>query len=209
MRIIGFPTATPTADDYFLMDSVEDGARAVSATQLANALFAMANQVSGSGGTPVGEIISYMGVSAPTNYLICDGAEYNIEDYPLLSQHFLDHFGSVDHFGGDGEVTFAVPDLRGEFLRGTGTATRNSGSGSAVGDHQQATIIQNSRTNVSNVLVYTNKTDAHIGNYDKVYTNATGIYEVTGTFKNSEVGAALTVSTRPTNTSVLYCIKYQ
>lgn len=71
-------------------------------------------------GTPVGEIISYMGTISPPNYLICDGAEYQISDFPYLTHHFIENFGTVNYFGGDGKLTFAVPDLRGEFLRGMG-----------------------------------------------------------------------------------------
>lgn len=67
-----------------------------------------------SAGTPVGDIMAYMGTTPPENYLTCDGAVYNIADYPYLSQHFADNFASANFFGGDGETTFAVPDLRGE-----------------------------------------------------------------------------------------------
>lgn len=47
----------------------------------------------------------------------------------------------MNFFGGDRVTTFAVPDLRGEFLRGSGTATRNTGRGAAVGVHQNLTQI--------------------------------------------------------------------
>ena len=75
---------------------------------------------------PVGSVISYMGMTAPDNYLICDGTTYNISDYPFLADHIKNNFGSYNYFGGDGTTTFAVPDLRGEFLRGTGN---NGGTG--------------------------------------------------------------------------------
>ena len=38
--------------------------------------------------TPVGSIISVMGNNAPLHYLICDGSEYNIEEYPELAKYF-------------------------------------------------------------------------------------------------------------------------
>lgn len=60
--------------------------------------------------TPVGHIISHMGIKAPSHYLICDGTEYNIADYPHLAQHFIDNFGRVNRFGGDGIDTFCVPN---------------------------------------------------------------------------------------------------
>ena len=60
---------------------------------------------------PVGSVISYMGMTAPDNYLICDGTTYNISDYPFLADHIKNNFGSYNYFGGDGTTTFAVPDL--------------------------------------------------------------------------------------------------
>ena len=70
------------------------------------------NTQSGIEDTPVGHIMFYMGASAPKHYLVCDGSEYNITDYPYLSQHIEDGFGAFNHFGGDGIDTFAVPNLQ-------------------------------------------------------------------------------------------------
>ena len=61
--------------------------------------------------TPVGHILTHMGTKAPKHYLMCNGTEYNILDYPYLAQHFKDEFGSYNYFGGDGTTTFAVPKL--------------------------------------------------------------------------------------------------
>lgn len=61
--------------------------------------------------TPIGTIIPYIGKTAPADYLACDGAEYNITDYPDLSSFITTQFGSVSFFGGDGTKTFAVPNL--------------------------------------------------------------------------------------------------
>ena len=61
--------------------------------------------------TPVGHIISHIGTTAPKHYLICDGSEYNITDYPYLAQHIQNSFNIVNYFGGDGVNTFAVPSL--------------------------------------------------------------------------------------------------
>lgn len=67
---------------------------------------------SGPDGNPIGTIISFMGTTAPKDYLVCDGAEYNVSDYPKLAALFAEQFGEANHFGGDGAATFAVPDLR-------------------------------------------------------------------------------------------------
>lgn len=161
--------------------------------------------------TPVGHIIAHMGTVAPKHYLICDGTEYNIEDYPYLAQHIEDNFGSISYFGGDGETTFRVPDLRGEFLRGTGTATRNTGSGAAVGQHQHP-------TQLARIQNYENKTIAmNVGpsgwssNYcDSSVTvhNSIRYYKDVG-IQNTSGGSSSVITARPTNTSVLYCIKYE
>lgn len=130
---------------------------------------------SGISDTPVGHIMAVMGKVAPKHYLMCDGNNYNIADYPYLSQYITTQFGAVNHFGGDGTTTFAVPDLRGEFLRGTGVNQHaNQTSGLDVGEHQDATLTTSS-------------------------ANGTLVAGSTST-KYSAV---------PTNTSVLYCIKYE
>jgi hypothetical protein len=67
---------------------------------------------------PVGNIISFMGTKAPNGYLVCDGTELEISKYAKLAAHFEEQFGTKNHFGGNGTTTFAVPDLRNEFLRG-------------------------------------------------------------------------------------------
>lgn len=162
---------------------------------------------------PIGNIISFMGNNAPKDYLICDGSEYNIADYPLLVQHFVDEFGSANYFGGDGENTFCVPDLRGEFLRGTGTATRNTGSGSAVGKHQDAT----SHLWIANYSDGVLQTHPPTANSAMQSSNHDTTVQASGYFRNfkcdipgtESYNKPSTYTSRPTNTSVLYCIKYQ
>lgn len=76
------------------------------------------NEETGIEDTPVGHIISFMGMTPPKHYLLCDGAEYNIVDYPILAGFIYTQFGVYNYFGGDGIDTFAVPNLIGEYLRG-------------------------------------------------------------------------------------------
>lgn len=175
------------------------------------------NSKNGIEDTPVGHIIAHMGNNAPKHYLICDGKEYNIVDYPYLAQHFEDEFGSINYFGGDGIVTFAVPDLRGEFLRGSGTAVRNTGSGANVGEHQEPTehlgvyLSTTPRFGVrmnpnSNHTYYTSEEQMH---YDKSIKKSNGYYSISGTGSSSTSNHAGIFTSRPTSTSVLYCIKYE
>ena len=179
--------------------------------------------------SPVGSIINFMGTRAPSHYLICDGSIYNIADYPVLANHFLEQFEMVNYFGGDGETTFAVPDLRGEFLRGSGTAERNTGSGEEVGVHQDATEIPhiNRRTypNGTSLLWFdglkmSKNNDFAPKNQDVSFRQLPSQGQIwQGTFSastnnNASSGwnmqfASTSFTSRPTNTSVLFCIKYE
>ena len=162
---------------------------------------------------PVGHIISHMGTVAPKHYLVCDGAEYPIADYPYLVQHIKDNFGSVNYFGGDGTITFAVPDLRERFLKGSDSAGENEeaglpnitgtfsvmGNGGSTGNMNVDTasgafyrIARNGWKDVFSTSMNANQT--YYAGFDASKSNA--MY-----------GKSSTVT--PTNTSVLYCIKYE
>lgn len=158
-------------------------------------------------GTPVGEIISYMGTIAPPNYLICDGTVYQIADYPILAQHFADNFGSKNYFGGDGETTFAVPDLRGEFLKGTNADEipgihQDEGLPNITGEILD--ILSQGTTGVfskepGNYKVSASTSSSSSAWFSKITLNAKN--------KNSIYGNSEHVT--PNNTSVIYCIKYK
>lgn len=162
------------------------------------------------GYTPVGTIISVMGTSAPTNFLACNGQTVNIADYPVLANYFLEQFGQVNKFGGDGTTTFGIPDLRGEFLRGTGTNSHaDGGNGAAVGSHQGA-------TELPNIFLYSDGTTYTIASRfdsDGFYPQNTDKWGAASTkYANVNISSMGDYSdreafyVRPTNTSVLYCI---
>lgn len=164
---------------------------------------------------PVGHILSQMGKTAPKHYLICNGATYNIVEYPHLSQYIKDQFGTFNFFGGDGTTTFAVPDLRGEFLRGTGTATRDSGTGLEVGSHQESTSLPYmGHWAGSGVTAYTDTATRGLGatNIEKEKNNSIGVWVNTAYTlrqQSSDKNITTVFNIRPTNTAVLYCIKYE
>ena len=169
--------------------------------------------------TPVGSIISVMGNNAPLHYLICDGSEYNIEEYPELAKYFEIEFGKANQFGGDGITTFAVPDLRGEFLRGTGSnGHENQGSGADVGIHQDATvhrgIVTNSKgdgyTRIATQDIRNPNENGDITSINPDYEYQPGDWENALSISWDRTGGhARNFNSRPTNTSVLYCIKYE
>jgi microcystin-dependent protein len=83
-------------------------------------------------GTPAGTVITVAMNTAPTGYLKANGAVVSRSTYAALFAAIGTTFGA-----GDGSTTFALPDLRGEFIRGwdDGRAVDSGRSfGSAQGD---------------------------------------------------------------------------
>lgn len=162
----------------------------------------------GPDGNPIGTIISYMGLTAPEDYLICDGSSYNIADYPSLAKFFKEQFGTENHFGGDGETTFAVPDMRNLFLRGYHGEAEEQLSGE-IGVKQEATKQANVYTSADMLfagVVPSGSTNVSAsGTADTLHTTETfmrvaklsmGDYSIPGLY-----------TARPVNMAVLYCIK--
>lgn len=159
---------------------------------------------------PVGTIISLMRKTAPEGYLICDGRELNIADYPALSTMFEEEFGSKNIYGGDGITTFAIPDLRNEFLRGYYGDKEEQLSGE-IGIHQDPTEIPNVLTTGSgNFDIYADPSNSknNFINADETIDQTIYDYWAKGNKAGSTWTATLRYTTRPTNVAVLYCIKY-
>ena len=157
--------------------------------------------------SPIGVVSAYMGTTAPGNYLLCDGTTYNITDYQELADHIKNNFGSYNFFGGDGTTTFAVPDLRGEFLRGTGTNSHaNQGNGANLGTHQDATNHRSSYLySDSDVIAVYGPRGTSITNADSSINSTSG-HKFTGSSYTASASYSFYTS-RPTNTSVNFIIK--
>ena len=172
------------------------------------------NNINTTSSTPTGTVISYMGNNAPNGYLKCDGSTYNISEYQILANQIKSEFGSFNYYGGDGTTTFAVPNLQGEFLRGYSSSSDVSKtvgvSTTDVGVHQDGTWISNNYSSYGWVAtVYKNSEVLPSSNYE---TNAkygsNGIVYVGGSKASEYAQQPYQIQVRPTNTSVLYCIKY-
>lgn len=83
-----------------------------------------------SGEIMAGQIVFCAGNSIPNGYLECNGATVSRTTYATLFAAIGSTYGP-----GDGATTFALPDLRGEFLRGADRG-RGVDSGRAVGSGQ-------------------------------------------------------------------------
>jgi microcystin-dependent protein len=65
---------------------------------------------------PSGAVMPFAMATAPTGWFSCDGSVISRTTYALLFAAIGTTFGA-----GDGSNTFAIPDLRGRFVRSTGT----------------------------------------------------------------------------------------
>lgn len=169
----------------------------------------------GPDGNPIGTVISYMGKTAPKDYLVCDGQLLDISKYLDLANFFEIEFGAKNHFGGDGVNTFAVPDLRNMFLRGYHGEAEEQLS-EDVGARQEGTIhpniyIGSSVTDYNPVIQAMGESpqiDSNVQNIDTIIKsstkrrNASMMSEV-----YDQVETPITYTSRPVNTAVLYCIK--
>lgn len=147
----------------------------------------------GGGGVPTGSMLPYGGTTAPSGWLLCDGAEVSRSDYASLFAAIGTSFGS-----GDGSTTFNLPDLRGEFLRGwdnsrgrdPDAATRTGGD--AVGSTQEDEFM--SHTHTTSAGYSNNKGRVGSDNRHLVFSGHT-----TGATGGNE--------TRPKNVAVNFIIK--
>ena len=163
--------------------------------------------------TPAGTIITFGGTTAPTGYLACQGQEVLISAYSALYAAIGTAWGSASTPASH----FKLPDLRGAFLRGTGShgtsnmANGNDFAGPSVGDFENDQFQGHKHAAGGS------------GPQEFVYNRGgSGVYEISsGTTNNfdrtsSPVGEAAESSngtprvgdeTRPFNAGILYCIK--
>jgi len=109
---------------------------------------------------PAGMVTMFAGATAPTGYLLCDGALINRADYPALFQAIGITWGA-----GDGSNTFQLPDFRSRFPVGKGAATW-SDSLNEKGGSKDATLPQHSHPGTSH---------SHANNHQhpQIYTEPT------------------------------------
>lgn len=159
---------------------------------------------------PVGHILSYMGTKAPENYLVCDGSEYNIADYPQLATQIEENFGKPNHFGGDGITTFKVPNLTNKFLKGTLEAGIDEEAG--LPNITGSMYVTGNGSHGSNMSAWGDGAfySIHRSGYRDAYTdgsntNASYYVGLNAARSSAVYGKSDTVT--PENTSVLFCIK--
>jgi microcystin-dependent protein len=149
---------------------------------------------------PTGAVIPFAMNSAPSGWLAADGSAVSRTTYAALFAAIGTTYG-----GGDNSNTFTLPDLRGIFVRGTGSQTISGITYSGT--------------------LGTKQNDAMQGHYHNILTNTTGagsspLLKAGAVGAVSVVGATTIVTdgtngqprvgaeTNPANIALLYCIKF-
>lgn len=158
---------------------------------------------------PAGMIMTFAGTSAPTGWLACQGQAVSRTTYATLFTNIGTTWGS-----GDGSTTFNLPDLRGMFLRGTGTNATGSSSGAvgpSVGAYAADTYLNHSHAITDPGHVHTvglasaSNISAASGQVNNKVDNGSSSSATTGiTVNTSTTGGT---ETKPKNYGVLYIIK--
>jgi len=143
---------------------------------------------------PAGAIMPFAMNSVPTNWLACDGAAVSRATYANLFTAI-----GVVYGAGDGSTTFALPDLRGYFLRGSGTnadGTVGAAFGTKQADAFQGHIHPYTLMNASGFVF-------SAGTGGQIVGSNTGLPVTDGANGTPRTAA----ETRPKNIAMLFCIK--
>lgn len=136
--------------------------------------------------------------SAPAGWLKCNGATVNRTTYAALFAVIGTTFGA-----GDGATTFALPDLRGEFVRGLDDG-RGVDTGRGMGSAQAGSTGPHDHYTRAGAGVVS---DNYGGSGADYGTNSSNLAVSTdGT--TATTGPGIGAETRPRNVAMLACIKY-
>ena len=148
-----------------------------------------------SGGIPAGAVMPFAMNSAPAGWLAADGTAVSRSTYAALFAAISTTYGA-----GDGSTTFALPDLRGYFVRGVGVAGQNGA---------------NSDGTVSGAfgVKQADELKSHAHTYSDAGVSQTGLAGGPTPFANTGTTSRTTdatggTETRPKNIAMLYCIKF-
>lgn len=146
-------------------------------------------------------------VPEPYGWMVCDGSALNASQYPELYAVLGDLYGSS---GSGSSLTFNLPDLSGQFLRGIGTdssSTENrtaapGGTANGVGSTQKDALQTHQHA-------YNEPFGASPGDSGAAFASIQSAF--TGAPEQGTGPSTVKVSsseTRPTNVFVYYLIKY-
>lgn len=203
----GFKTAIAQQRDYLAGLLGTDGTPAT-----ARAALGAASSSDLSGAVPTGALMHFAGSAAPTGWIKANGALLSRTTYAALFAAIGTTFGA-----GNGTTTFALPDLRGEFMRGWDDA-RGVDAGRVFGSWQVGQNLSHTHsgtadsagahTHATNVAQYGSGSSGGVGAGDS--SNGVGITSgSSGSHTHPlSIGASGGTEARPRNVALLACIKY-
>ena len=172
-------------------------------------------------GVPVGTILAHAANTPPTGFLECNGSNISRSTYATLFSAISTTFGV-----GDGSSTFALPDLRGQFIRGwanTGSTDASRVFGSTQTDQNKNHTHTTDTTSLTGGIRKISEGFGAGGSATGVFTKtADGNNTITGSSSTSPVGGVdfdgthtHTISSsgggteaRPINLALMYIIKF-
>jgi microcystin-dependent protein len=155
---------------------------------------------------PTGAVMAFAMNSAPSGWLAANGNEYSkTGTYAALFAVIGSIYGETNGTGGTGTTHFRVPDLRGYFVRGSGTNLDATVSGT-FGAKQTDAFQGHRHSLLANTLLI-NSASANWtqGGFPNVSNTTTGIGDPSTDGTNGTPRTAN--ETRPRNIAMLYCIK--
>jgi microcystin-dependent protein len=169
---------------------------------------------------PSGAIMAFAMNGAPTGWLAANGSAVSRTTYSNLFAAIGTTYGA-----GDGSTTFALPDLRGYFVRGSGTNSDGTASGT-FGAKQAASLLNHTHSgttadpSANHTHGYT-RYNTLLNNVSTLAGTANGIWQNTTTVQTGTISANHTHSfttgnpstgggseTRPRNIALQAIIKY-
>jgi microcystin-dependent protein len=205
--------ATPIVSNIVTADIVDAN---VTTAKIADGAVTQAKLNSSVTLVPTGAIIPFAMNTAPSGWLAANGSEVSRTDFAALFAAIGTTYGA-----GNGSTTFTLPDLRGYFVRGSGTNNDGVTSG-AFGAKQADGVISHthSGTTGNDSPDHTHPAAGLAGSWgggDGVggpaqFTQSTGNTQGASTrhqhpFTTTSQSPAGGTETRPRNIAMLYCIK--
>lgn len=179
---------------------------------------------------PVGTIQAFAFNRIPNGWMICDGRSLD----PEVHSELFRAIGTT--FGGDGKISFAIPDLRGRFIRGWSTPKGDIDKVRQFGS-EQSDALQNHQHqfNVNKILINSSGEHSHTARASTIEiregvlssvsvlkwlvssgsdtgeTSSNGGHNHQLTLVSNPISNAINANcaheSRPVNIALLYCIK--
>jgi microcystin-dependent protein len=151
---------------------------------------------------PAGAVMPFAMNSAPSGWLAADGTAVSRSAYATLFAAI-----STTHGVGDGSTTFNLPDLRGIFVRGSGSQDISGITYNKTFAAKEGDAFQGHQHAVTHNAVYAVAGNAYQGGNGAIL-NAATIQVGNPTTDGANGTPRTAVETRPANIALLYCIKF-